>query len=239
MLDTSSKIFGRKPNYMHVEEPFRQCVDLSPDMLQNLMKYDILTKILKDKNEPPHDKTNKMTVCPAKTQISLGIRPVWSESSLCAQWVAKDPSFLHADSEDSDQTGRMPKLIWVFAGRIIILLVLSWGGSNVGFIQRCKLRMNSYQRSKEVSLSRLLFPMKMVFPHIFRREFNVRFQALLLSVHKYMAIWDTYTHNYKTYYRGIRKSMFLREVNMWILQAWTVFYNILYFNRNRNQEGKN
>ena len=31
------------------------------------------------------------------------IRPVWSESSLCAQWVAKDPSFLHADSEDSDQ----------------------------------------------------------------------------------------------------------------------------------------
>ena len=26
--------------------------------------------------EPPHDKTNKMTVRPAKTQISLGIRPV-------------------------------------------------------------------------------------------------------------------------------------------------------------------
>ena len=49
-----------------------------------------------------HDKTNKMTVCPAKTQISLGIRPVWSESSLCTQWVAKDPSFLQADREDSD-----------------------------------------------------------------------------------------------------------------------------------------
>ena len=52
-------------------------------------------------NEPPHDKTNKMTLRPAKTLISLSIRPVWSESSLCAQWVAKDPSFLHADSEDS------------------------------------------------------------------------------------------------------------------------------------------
>ena len=48
-----------------------------------------------------------MTVRPAKTQISLGIHPVWSESSLCTQWVAKDPSFLHADSEDTDQTGRM------------------------------------------------------------------------------------------------------------------------------------
>ena len=29
--------------------------------------------------EPPHDKTNKMTVHPAKTQISLGTRPVWSD----------------------------------------------------------------------------------------------------------------------------------------------------------------
>ena len=28
--------------------------------------------------EPPHDKINKMTKHPAKTQISLGIRPVWS-----------------------------------------------------------------------------------------------------------------------------------------------------------------
>ena len=39
--------------------------------------------------ESPRDKTNKMTVPPAKTQINLGIRPVWSESSLWAQWVAK------------------------------------------------------------------------------------------------------------------------------------------------------
>ena len=60
-------------------------------------------------NEPPRDKTNKVTVRPAKTQISLGIQS--DQSSLCAQWVAKDPSFLHADSEDSDQTGRMPRLI--------------------------------------------------------------------------------------------------------------------------------
>ena len=60
---------------------------------------------------------NQQNDCaPAKTQISLGICPVWSESSLGTQWVAKDLSFLHADSEDSDQTGRMPRLIWVFVG---------------------------------------------------------------------------------------------------------------------------
>ena len=56
-------------------------------------------------------KQTKWLVCPAKTQIILGIRPVWSESSLCTQRVAKDPSILHADSKDSDQTGRMPTLI--------------------------------------------------------------------------------------------------------------------------------
>ena len=69
-------------------------------------------------HEPPCDKTpTYWHVRPAKTQISLGIRPVWSESSLCAQWVAKDPSFLHAGSEDSDQTGRIPRLIFRWAHR--------------------------------------------------------------------------------------------------------------------------
>ena len=80
--------------------------------------------------------TKPAIVHPADTQISLGICPVWSESSLCTQWLVKDPSFLHAgslDSDHSDQTGRMPRLIWVFAGRTVILLVLSWGSSNMFF----------------------------------------------------------------------------------------------------------
>ena len=64
--------------------------------------------------EPPHDKTNKMVYVPSEDSDQSGHL---KESSLCAQWVAKDPSFLHADSDDSDQTGRMPRLIWVFAGR--------------------------------------------------------------------------------------------------------------------------
>ena len=34
--------------------------------------------------EPRHDKTYNISVRPAKTQISLGIRPVLSESSLFA-----------------------------------------------------------------------------------------------------------------------------------------------------------
>ena len=70
------------------------------------------------------------SVRPAKTQISLGIRPVWSESSLSA-WRKLGYLATHwAHSEDSDQTGRIPRLIWVFAGRIVTLLVLSYRGSH-------------------------------------------------------------------------------------------------------------
>ena len=50
-------------------------------------------------------KPAKWHVRPAKTQISLGIRPVWSESSLSAFFMR------------TAKTGRMPRLIWVFAGR--------------------------------------------------------------------------------------------------------------------------
>ena len=76
--------------------------------------------------------TNKVTVRPVKTQISLA--STQSDQSLCCALilVAKDPSFLYADSEDSDQTGWMPRLIWVLAGRTLILLVLLCRGSYIG-----------------------------------------------------------------------------------------------------------
>ena len=45
-----------------------------------MCKLDVWFKI----SEPRYDKTNKTSVRPAKIQISLGIRPVWSESSLSA-----------------------------------------------------------------------------------------------------------------------------------------------------------
>ena len=83
---------------------------------------------------------------PVNTQISLGICPVWSESSLYAQWVAKDRSFLYADSKDSDQTGRMPRLIWVFAG---------WTCHFVGFIMRWLINVHAQtlSRARDVALS--------------------------------------------------------------------------------------
>ena len=72
-------------------------------------------------------KPTKWPLRPAKTQLSLCIRPVWSESSLSA-WRNIGSSAIHwADCEDSDQTGRMQRLIWVFAGH---------KGHFVGFVMR-------------------------------------------------------------------------------------------------------
>ena len=74
-------------------------------------------------------KPTKWHVRPSKTQISLGIRPVWSESSLSA-WRKLGSLATHwVHSEGSAQTGWMPWLIWVFAGHAATLLVLSCCGS--------------------------------------------------------------------------------------------------------------
>ena len=62
-------------------------------------------------------KPTKWVLHTTKTQISLGIHPVWSKSSL-STWRKLESLAIHwAYSEDSDQTGRMPRLICVFAGR--------------------------------------------------------------------------------------------------------------------------
>ena len=67
-------------------------------------------------NEPPHDKTEQNDCAPSERSAWASAQPD-QESSLCALWVANDPSFLHADSDDSDQTRLIPRLIWVFDGR--------------------------------------------------------------------------------------------------------------------------
>ena len=54
---------------------------------------------------------------PGKIQISPRIHAVWSEPSLGAVWLSRDTKFVLADNEDSDQTARMRRLIWVSVGR--------------------------------------------------------------------------------------------------------------------------
>ena len=81
-------------------------------------------------NKSIHDKTNKMTCVPCEDsdqpRHSPGLIRVFAVRSM----VAKDTRFLHTDNEDSDQSGRMPRLILVFTGCTGHLLVLSCTGSN-------------------------------------------------------------------------------------------------------------
>ena len=60
--------------------------------------------------EPQHVKTNKMTCAhpPPEDSDQPGHPPSLIRIFAVRSWVAKDPKFLQADSEDSDQTGRMP-----------------------------------------------------------------------------------------------------------------------------------
>ena len=68
-----------------------------------------------------------MSMRPAKTQISLGIRPVWSEALLWAEWVAKDPSFHHVDSEDwSDWADAQADLSLHWAHAHFVGFVILW-----------------------------------------------------------------------------------------------------------------
>ena len=62
-------------------------------------------------------KPTKWPVRPAKTQISLAIRQDWSEPSLFTRRSNEYLATHWAHSDDSDQTGRMLRLIWVFAQR--------------------------------------------------------------------------------------------------------------------------
>ena len=67
--------------------------------------------------EPAHGKTyNKRLVRPAKTQIRLRIRAVWSESSLIACAFYSLQAIQKWISKNHCLTGWMYWLIWVFAG---------------------------------------------------------------------------------------------------------------------------
>ena len=58
------------------------------------------------------------------------LRSAQSDQSSLSAWRKLGSLSTHwAYSEDSDQTGRIPRLIWVFAGRTATFLVLSRGGS--------------------------------------------------------------------------------------------------------------
>ena len=73
-------------------------------------------------------KPTKLRLCPSKTQISLGICPVWSVSSL-STWINIGSSATHwAHCKTLISLGGCPGWSESLLCAHIILLVLSWGG---------------------------------------------------------------------------------------------------------------
>ena len=66
--------------------------------------------------QPQRQKSTYVHMRPAKVQISLRIRAVWSNCLLGKIRIGKDAKFLNGYNEDSDQTTQMHWLIWFFIG---------------------------------------------------------------------------------------------------------------------------
>ena len=103
--------------------------------------------------EPPHDKTNKIHARPAKTQISLGICPVWSvfAVSMKKAWVLSYP--LSAQ-----------RSLWSDWANAQADLSLHWAHSHfVGFVMRrliwnlaCLVLNKAYSSLPSSSLKQLI-----------------------------------------------------------------------------------
>ena len=138
-------------------------------------------------------KTTKWPGRPATTRVNLGIRLVWSESSLCAQWVAKDPSFLHADSEDSDQTGWMPGLKWVFAGctcHIVIPRHTKSGGVLCYTLRTLSVRPSVIRPSVRANIRGLGASLSMIMRFIPLRTHWVALKPIFVYVLGATSLWE-------------------------------------------------
>ena len=62
-------------------------------------------------NQPGTGFPTSLHLCPAKSQISLHINVVWSESLQSTLWVEKDSIHCQVDNEDDNQLGHTCNLV--------------------------------------------------------------------------------------------------------------------------------
>ena len=74
--------------------------------------------------EPKHDKTNDLCAQRRlRSAQSDHICTVWSETSLCTQWAAKDPSFLYVDRVDARAELSFANRTGHFVGFVMLWLI--------------------------------------------------------------------------------------------------------------------
>ena len=111
-----SLLFGFNVTFNNFSVITRQCLVVTGSS--------VLTYMSRDMTKP----TN--WVC-AQRRLRSAWASAQSDQSSLSAWRNLGSLAVHwMHSKDSDQTGRMPRLIWVFAGHTVTLLVLSCRGSN-------------------------------------------------------------------------------------------------------------
>ena len=106
-----------------------------------------------------------MSLCTIKPTKLL--RPVWSESLLCAQCVAEDPWFLHVDNED-------------WADAQVILLVLSCCGISTLWHFRLPLPIQMFIKvASSPRLSGIGMPSPILWSHPLKMQRIVLLSSLL------------------------------------------------------------
>ena len=96
------------------------CLVLKRDYDDSFLEVPIFSDLSRSLTKP-----TKWYVRPAKTRVSLGIHPVWSESSLSTWRNIRFFATHWVHIDDSDQTGRMQ----------VILLVLSCSSSFIVYFR--------------------------------------------------------------------------------------------------------
>ena len=143
-------------------------------------------------------------VHPAKTQISLGICPVWSESSLSAWRKLRSLATHWAHSEDADAQAD---------------LSLRWAHSHfVGFVMRwliCWPRQHTHKRNTSSSPAVLLdrftdksYFVRGKFSHAYCLAWKVNWQSAH-TVYERSRVWVALRHSSTQFFCGIVYSIFL------------------------------
>ena len=88
-VKVDENLWKKKDKFYQIQQPFWK----NGQHFRREARVTNLRQSWDDNNEPPRDKTNNVAVRPAKTQISLRIRPVWSVFAVRMKkaWVLSYP----------------------------------------------------------------------------------------------------------------------------------------------------
>ena len=115
--------------------------------------------------ESTHEKPTIRPVWPATTLISLYIHQLWQGFAFIPLWIAWKLYKAHVISEDSDQTARMRRVIWVYADRTSLI---------VGFVVPCPICVYQF--------TNVIFEKIYLILNVSKKRFHMRTKNIWLDI---------------------------------------------------------